>query len=165
VGQIEHKGVIVPGEQDAIVASDVWEAVNEQLRRARRGADAVIRAPQEALLKGLLFCGSCQQPMVPTYTSKGDRRYRYYVCRAGSHDTRSACPVKSIAARRIEESVVAQVRSALMMDNARAQLKVADADWAGFQEDQSGELVRRILRRVVYNGANGAVSLELGHED
>jgi site-specific DNA recombinase len=165
VGQIEHKGVIVPGEQDAIVASDVWEAVNEQLRRARRGADAVIRAPQDALLKGVLFCGSCQQPMVPTYTSKGDRRYRYYVCRAGSHDTRSACPVKSIAARRIEESVVAQVRSALMMDNARAQLKVADADWAGFQENQSGELVRRILRRVVYNGANGAVSLELGHED
>jgi hypothetical protein len=52
-----------------------------------------------------------------------------------------------------------------MMDNARAQLKVADADWAGFEENQSGELVRRVLRRVVYNGANGAVSLELGHED
>src|SRR5579871_3463670 len=112
-GKVEHKGVLVAGEHDAIVALEVWETVNRELRKSRRGADAVVRTPQEALLKGVLFCGSCQQPMVPTYTSKGDRRYRYYVCRSAPHQARSACVVKSIAARRIEESVLAQVRSAL----------------------------------------------------
>ena len=78
MGKVEHKGATVAGEQDAIVASDVWQAVNDDLRGARRGANGLIRTPQKALLKGVLFCGSCEQPMVPTYTAKGDRRYRYY---------------------------------------------------------------------------------------
>jgi site-specific DNA recombinase len=103
--------------------------------------------------------------MVPTYTSKGDRRYRYYVCRATSQKARSACQIKSIAARRIEESVLAQVRSALTAEDARAQLNVSEADWQAFRENDSGNLFRRMVRRVVYNGTNGAVSLELHHED
>ena len=103
--------------------------------------------------------------MIPTYTAKGDRRYRYYVCRAAPKRTRSDCPVKSIAARRIEESVVAELRSVLTAEETRAQLNVSDTDWRAFSENQSAEFLRRMIRRVIYNGTNGAVSLELGHED
>jgi len=164
-GNVEHMGSIAAGEQDAIVASEVWETVNEDLRGNRRGEHAVVRTPQDALLKGVLFCGSCAQPMVPTYTAKGDRRYRYYVCRAAPKRARSDCAVRSIAARRIEESVVAQVRLALTPDDARSQLNVADADWRAFSENESADFLRRVIRRVVYNGITGIVSLELGHED
>ena len=88
-----------------------------------------------------------------------------YVCRSAPQRARSDCPVKSIAARRIEESVVAQVRSALAADDTRAQLNVTDSDWLALSQNESGEFLRRIIRRVVYHGATAAVSLELGHED
>jgi site-specific DNA recombinase len=164
-GKVEHKGSNVAGEQDAIVASDLWQTVNDDLRGARRGTDRVTHTTQNTLLRGVLFCGSCDQPMVPTYTAKGARRYRYYVCRAAPQKARSNCQVKSVAARRIEESVMAQVRSALAADDARSQLNVVDADWRAFSENESTDFLRRLIRRVVYNGTTGAVSLELGHED
>jgi site-specific DNA recombinase len=100
--------------------------------------------------------------MVPTYTSKGDRRYRYYVCRVAQEKGRSACPTKSVAAGLIEESVVAQVRAALTAEDTREKLEISETDWRAFDENEPGDLVRRIVQRVVYDGTSGAVSLELG---
>ena len=82
IGKVEHKGTIYPGEQAAIVDPELWEEINTDLRAARRSRNMAVRTKQDALLNGLLFCRSCDKPMVPTYTSKGERRYRYYVCRA-----------------------------------------------------------------------------------
>jgi site-specific DNA recombinase len=165
VGQVEHKGAMHEGEQAAIVEADVWQAVNDDLRGARRGANGVIRTPQNALLKGVLFCANCEQPMVPTYTAKGDRRYRYYVCRRAPQHARAEWPVKSIAARRIEESVLMQLRSVLAAQDARAQLNVSDTEWQAFNENESADFLHRMIRRVTYHATTGAVSLELGHEN
>jgi hypothetical protein len=99
--------------------------------------------------------------MVPTYTSRGERRYRYYVCRAAHGKGRSACITKSIAARAIEDSVVAQLRSALSLGDARDELQVSDKDWLEFTEGDPGNLVRAIVQRVTYDGTTGAVSLDL----
>lgn len=122
IGKVEHKGTIYAGEQAAIVEPGLWDEINTELRAARRGHSKVIRTKQNTLLNGLLFCHSCDQPMVPTYTSKGDRRYRYYVCRTAKGKAGNACPTKSVAARIIEDSVVTQVRSALGIDGAREQM-------------------------------------------
>ena len=75
---------------------------------------------------------------------------------------RSACPTKSVAARLIEESVVAQVRATLTAEDAREQLEISETDWRAFGENQLGDFVQRIVQRVVYDGTSGAVSLELG---
>jgi site-specific DNA recombinase len=162
VGKIEHKGTIYPGEQAAIIEPELWEEINTELHAARRGRSGTLRTKQNALLKGLLFCRSCDQPMVPTYTSKGDQRYRYYVCRAAQEKGRGACPTKSVAARLIEESVVAQVRAALAAEDTRKQLDISETDWRAFGESELGDFVRKIVQRVVYDGTSGAVSLELG---
>jgi hypothetical protein len=102
--------------------------------------------------------------MVPTYTAKGDRRYRYYICQVARKKGWSACPTKSIAAGIIEGSVVMQLRSALSVDGARDQFRVSDADWLAFDEGDPGNLVRALVQRVTYDGASGAVSLELSHK-
>jgi site-specific DNA recombinase len=162
VGKVEHKGTIYPGEHVAIIEPKLWDEINTELRAAQRGRSGTLRVKQKALLSGLLFCRSCDQPMVPTYTSKGDRRYRYYVCRVAHEKGWDACPTKAIAAGVIEESVLLQLRSALNVDGAREQLQVSDADWLVFDEGDPGGLVRAIVQRVAYNGASGAVSLELG---
>jgi site-specific DNA recombinase len=161
-GKVEHKGTIYPGEQAAIVEPELWEEINLELRAARRGRSTIVRTKQNAMLNGLLFCGSCDQPMVPTYTSKDARRYRYYVCRTAQEKGWDACPTKSIAAGVIEESVVTQLRSAMSADGTRDQLLVSEADWLAFGEAGPDDLVRAVVRRVAYDGTSGAVSLELG---
>lgn len=163
-GKVEHKGTIYAGEQAAIIEPTFWEGINAELRKARRGKSATVRIKQNALLSGLLFCRSCDQPMVPTYTSKGDRRYRYYVCRVAQEKGWNACPTKSIAAGAIEEFVVTQLRSALSADGARDELRLSDADWAAFEEGDPGNLVRAVVQRITYDGTSGAVSLELSQK-
>ena len=155
-GQVEHKGQIYAGEQAALVEKQLWERVNEELRAARRGRAEGMRIAQEALLKGRLFCGSCQGPMVPAYTSKGHRRYRYYVCRC--------CPGTSVSARAIEASVVEQVRSALATEEAREQLAISGTEWSALNEGDAAEFFRAVVQRVIYGGATRTVSLELGHK-
>ena len=159
-GKVEHKDALYAGEHAALVEPEVWEKVNTELRGARRRESRIVRTPQNALLKGLLYCGRCDQPMAPTYTSKGERRFRYYVCRRGREN--SGCAGKRIAACVIEESVIEQVRSALSVEEAREQLHVSETEWQAFAENQSGEFIRTIVRRAVYDGTQGAVSLELG---
>jgi site-specific DNA recombinase len=159
-GKVEHKGTLYAGEHAAIVVPELWDKVNAELRGTLRSESGIVRTPQNALLKGLLYCGSCNQPMVPTYTSKGERRFRYYVCRR-AHQNRG-CAVKSIAARVIEESVIEQVRSALSAAEVRERLHVSETEWQAFVENRPGAFIQTMVRRVVYDGTQGAVSLELG---
>jgi hypothetical protein len=102
--------------------------------------------------------------MVPTYTSKAGRRYRYYLCRTVREKGWKACPTKSIAAGAIEESVVGQLRLALQVESAREELRVSEADWLAFDEYNPDSLLKAVVRRVAYDGTSGTVSLELSHK-
>src|SRR5579871_2269128 len=165
LGKVEHQGALYAGEHEAIVEPEMWEHVNADLRAARGGNKRVVRASESALLTGLLYCGSCAQPMSATYSWNGVRRYRYYVCRAGKHTGSTGCAAKFIAAGGLEESVIEQVRHALRADRTREQLHISETQWQAFAENPSGELMRAMVRRVVYDGANRAVSVELGDEN
>jgi len=168
-GQVEHRGEIYAGEHESIIEPSVWQEVNAELRAGRRTGTGAIRVPQSALLAGLLHCNSCRRPIVPTYTAKPGRRYRYYVCQGARQNGWSSCPTKSVPARMIEEAVVEQLRTALCACETREQLRVAEADWQTFGDDHFG-LVRALVKEVSYDGATGAVSLNLmrseaSHED
>ncbi|NCN84561.1 MAG: recombinase family protein [Sphingomonadales bacterium] len=79
-GKIVHKGEIYNGEHQAIVDAELWEAVQAKLASAAPPRKRPGNDPQQALLKGLLS-DSQGRPMVPTYATKGVRRYRYYETR------------------------------------------------------------------------------------
>jgi site-specific DNA recombinase len=159
-GRVEHRGVIYKGEHDPIVDASVWEQVNADLRSGRRVGPPTVRVPQSALLTDLLVCRNCQQPMVPTYTARPGRRYRYYVCRSARQNGWSACPTKSVPARMIEDSVLEQLRGAFTYEQTRDQLRITDADREAFERDPI-ELVRAIVENVSYDGKTGAVLLNL----
>ncbi len=158
-GQVEHRGEIYAGEHESIIEPSVWQEVNAELRAGRRTGTGAIRAPQSALLAGLLHCKSCRRPMVPTYTAKPGRRYRYYVCQGARQNGWSSCPTKSVPARMIEEAVVEQLRK----------FRVSEADGQTLDENLF-EFVRDLVKEVSYDGTTGAVSLDLrkceaNHED
>ena len=157
VGRVEHRGVIYPGEQPAIVDGEVWQEVNAKLRVGRRARPSAKHVPQNALLSGLLICHSCRQPMVPTYTTKPGRRYRYYVCRSARKNGWKACHTKSVPARLIETSVVEQLRAALAKDERFA---LPDAHQSDL-EANSTEWVRSLVKEVSFDGTTGAVVLSL----
>jgi site-specific DNA recombinase len=163
-GKVEHRGVMYKGEQAAIVETSVWQEVNAELRGGRRIEPGAIRKPQNALLAGLLLCKSCQRPMVPTYTAKPGRRYRYYVCRQARQLGWSACPTKAVPAQMIEDAVVDQVRTVLREHGAREQLNVPQDHWQSLEPDDA-ELVRALVKGVSYDGTTGAVSLQLNRRE
>jgi site-specific DNA recombinase len=159
-GKVEHRGTLYPGEQPSIVEPSVWEEVNTALRAGRRTCAGAIRVPQNALLAGLLICKSCQRPMIPTYTAKPGRRYRYYVCRSARQNGWNSCPTKSVPARMIEESVLDQLRTALRDSDTREKLNVPETMWQSFEQEH-GLFVRALVKDVNYDGTTGAVSLNL----
>jgi site-specific DNA recombinase len=159
-GKVEHRGAIYSGEQVSIVEPSMWQVVNEELRGGRRNGAGAIPVPQNALLAGLLLCKSCQRPMIPTYTAKPGRRYRYYVCRPARQNGWSSCPTKSVPARMIEDAVLDQLRTALRDTGTREKLNVPEAQWQSFEQDHTA-LVRALVKDVSYDGTTGTVSLNL----
>ena len=76
--------------------------------------------------------------------------------------TRAADARGSSWRRALEDSVIEQVRSSLKAEEARQQLGLSDAEWQSLGESVSGEGIRNLIRRVSYDGARGAVSVEFG---
>jgi len=109
-GQVNHKGTAYPGEHSAIIDRAVFQQVDERLRHNGMTGGKEVRNKYGALLRGLLQCDACGTAMHHTYTAKGGRRYRYYVCATAQQRGWDACPSKSLAAQQIEDSVVEHVR-------------------------------------------------------
>ena len=80
-GKIVHKGEVYPGEHEAIVPEDLFEAVQDKLRAKASGTSRRLKGQQPSLLTGILE-DSAGRAMTPSHASKGKaKRYRYYVTR------------------------------------------------------------------------------------
>jgi site-specific DNA recombinase len=111
VGRVNHRGTVYQGEHEAIVDEVVWQRVQKLLRRNGTAGGRASRNKYNALLRGLLFCAPCEAAMSHTYTKKGDRRYRYYVCAKAQRQGWESCPTRSIPAGEIERFVVERIRA------------------------------------------------------
>jgi site-specific DNA recombinase len=164
-GQVKYRGEIYPGEHSPIVEPELWEEVSAEFAARQRRLSEVIRANQKALLAGLLFCKSCNRPMIPTYTAKLGRRFRYYVCQKARQNGWHTCPTKSVPAALIEDSVVAQLRGALSSEEIRQQFQISETAWQVFEQGEPSELVRAVVEHIAYDGITGAVTLTLAREE
>jgi len=110
VGKQTYRDEVHQGEQPAIVDADVWRQAQELLRRNGREGGHRQRNKYGALLRGLLVCEPCRSAMVHTFTAKGNRRYRYYVCSNAQQKGWAACPTKSVPAAEMERFVIEHLR-------------------------------------------------------
>jgi site-specific DNA recombinase len=164
-GQVRYRGEIYPGEHSPLVEPELWEEVSAEFAARQRRLSEVIWANQKALLAGLLFCKSCNRPMIPTYTAKLGRRFRYYVCQKARQNGWHTCPTKSVPAALIEDSVVAQLRGALSSEEIRQQFQISETAWQVFEQGEPSELVRAVVEHIAYNGITGAVTLTLARQE
>ena len=79
-GMIVHKGTAHPGEHEAIVDEQLWDAVQARLAQKAPPRKRPTNDRQDALLRALIT-DPHGRPIVPTFTCKGTRRYRYYETR------------------------------------------------------------------------------------
>jgi site-specific DNA recombinase len=124
-GKLRYKKELHNGEHPAIVDPVKWRKVQELLQRHRHKGSAE-RNGSGAILKGLLYCRPCGFAMSPTYSSKGSKRYRYYVCSQAQKYGWDHCPTQSIPAGQIERIVLAQI-SKVGQDSERLQKILTEA--------------------------------------
>ncbi|HZZ82655.1 MAG TPA: recombinase family protein, partial [Gemmataceae bacterium] len=110
IGKIRYKDEVHDGEHQAIVDIGVWQRVQALLERNGRTAGAMVRNKFGALLKGMLRCVPCGCAMTPSHSTRGNKRYRYYVCSNAQKRGWQTCPSKSIPAGEIEQFVVERIK-------------------------------------------------------
>jgi len=159
-GKVEYRGAIYDGEHPAIVDAELFAEINADLREPKRTKPDSAPMLQKALLAGLLFCKSCDQRMIATYSIHQGIRYRYYVCKGARQNGWRSCITKSVRATLIEDSVVAQLRTRLSEKQARLTLQIWDPAWEAFLEGDR-ELVRALVETIRYDGSTGSVSVKL----
>jgi len=111
IGKVPHRGILHPGQHEVIVEHAAWNRAQALLTRNGTSGYQGEREDSRALLKGLLYCAQCNCRMTPSYTTKGNRRHRYYVCQTRLKKGAHACPTGRVAAHEIEQRVVEQIRA------------------------------------------------------
>jgi site-specific DNA recombinase len=114
IGKVRYRDEIYESEHPGIVSEALWHSVQDALRQNGRNGGAnsgVTRNKYGALLKGLLRCGPCACGMMHTYTSKGNRRYRYDVCLNAQKRGWENYPTKSVPAAEIERFVLERIKA------------------------------------------------------
>jgi site-specific DNA recombinase len=125
LGKLKYKSEVHEGEHDSVISQDVWNRVQSLLQRNGSNGGALIRNRFGAILKGLLYCKSCDCSMSPTHATKQNKRYRYYVCnnatKRGWHKRRD------LPKRRADSSLPARnhlgqlISDLLLMEQGRGQ--------------------------------------------
>src|SRR5262249_34239820 len=106
-GQVRHQEAVYTGEHQAIVDEELFQGGQVALARntCRRGR----KRNDPALLRGLLYCATCDCPMVHHCAVKKQRRYPYYVCRNAIRKGWRACPAPSVPGAQVEQFVLEQM--------------------------------------------------------
>jgi site-specific DNA recombinase len=145
-GKVRYKSEVHDGEHAALVDADTWQKVQALLQRNGRSGGGPGRNTRGFLLKGLLRCTACDCAMTPSHTSRGNRRYRYYVCTNAQKKGWDNCPSKSIPAAQIEAFVVDQLRC-VGRDPVLFTQTIAEARDADEERLTEMEAERRLVER------------------
>ncbi len=111
LGKMTYKGEVYEGEHEAIVDEDLFARVQGLLRRNRNSGGMHSRNKHGALLKGLVRCKACGCAMSHHFATRGNKRYRYYVCIRAQKNGWNACPAPSLPAKQLEDFVVEQIKT------------------------------------------------------
>ncbi|MFW6106577.1 MAG: recombinase family protein [bacterium] len=166
LGKMTYKGEVVEGRHDAIIDEDLFARVQGLLGRNRNSGGKHVRNKYNALLKGLVRCKHCGCAMSHHFTTRGNKRYRYYVCVRAQKRGWSECPAPSLPAKELEDFVAEQIKglgkdAALLEESVRAtQVRLqAEIDELERQRSEVEERIRGLGHKV------GEIAPRAGFDD
>ena len=181
IGQVTLKGTVYPGQQEAIIGDDVFRQVRDLLTANRREKNPVKRNKHGALLRGLLHCGLCGSGLSHTYTRRGAKLYRYYLCTTVIKQGRSACASPQIPAGDIETQIVAEIRERVQELSSRNELLRSvgidhreawkqrlirfDRIWDVLHLPGRIQLLHQLIDEIIYHHPEGQLEIRFRGED
>jgi DNA invertase Pin-like site-specific DNA recombinase len=105
IGEVVHKGNIFPGQQDAIVSRELFDAVQARLAERTNPRSPTCSRRPVSLLTGMIF-DQRGRPMSPVHTHNHGRRYRYYASNLADDAT---LPAQRLPAGELDSAVRAAV--------------------------------------------------------
>jgi DNA invertase Pin-like site-specific DNA recombinase len=112
-GEISHRDAVYPGQHEAIVPIELWEAVQALTVANNQAIRTGAYARDPSLLSGLLVDDRGNR-LTPIHTTKRDKRYRYYASQAVIHgQTEKQGRVKRLPAHEVERQVTQRLERLL----------------------------------------------------
>ena len=110
VGRVRAGDRVEDGQHEAILDEATWASTQKVLEsnRGRRGTSRAHHG-NPTLLGGIVRCGACSAGMTRSQTTKGNRRYAYYVCQTALKEGAKACPESRVAVGDLEAFVVKHI--------------------------------------------------------
>jgi site-specific DNA recombinase len=105
IGKVRHRVETYAGQHDAILDADIFDEAQAILTANRADHRHGKGAREPSILTGLLFDEQGQR-LTPSHTTKGSKRFRYYV---GRSPGRESARRFRIPAREIERKVIGEV--------------------------------------------------------
>lgn len=148
VAQPKEKWAVLKDATPAVISTELFDRVREQLRRqkeARRSVDT-----RHYLLRGYAYCGVCGSPLVGTCLN---HRFLYYHCRGTTPtSTRKAiCNARYIKAQTLESLVWDKVKTVLsnpdvVMSELQKQLEAVRSQSDTTAIDREAKMIDRRLK-------------------
>lgn len=126
VGEVVHRGKIYPGEQEAIVDRDLFDAVQTRLAERTNAPLEPGKRGTISLLAGMIHDG-LERPMSPIHTRNHGKRYRYYASNKGDG---SKEPALRLPAGDLDHAIRSGLRTFLADAHRISQLDVDPAQLA-----------------------------------
>jgi hypothetical protein len=112
IGLTTHRGEAYPGEHPAILDPDLWEKTQELLDANRVGRRALEKNASKRLA-GIVFDAS-GEAMTPSHASKKGIRYRYYISKSLTTNSKDEHPeAQRIPAILLEDLVIKRIKAFL----------------------------------------------------
>ncbi|WP_341823278.1 recombinase family protein [Wolbachia endosymbiont (group A) of Agelastica alni] len=138
MGKIKHYEKQYEGKHEAIIEEEKWKKAQELIRnQPYRKAKY-----EEALLKGIIKCKSCNANMTLTYAKKENKRYRYYVC--NNHLRGKGCESinRTIVAGEVEKEVMRKTEQLYEKRGEKAE------EWKNLSFGKQKEVVKKLIKGV-----------------
>lgn len=169
-GQRHDPSEIVEVDIPKIISLDLFDAVQERLKRnnPKVTPPRVVNGP--TLLTGIAVCGSCGAGMTRTGTRRGDKTYTYYSCAACHQKGKSVCKGRHVPVAQLDTQVIEGLKEKLftpermgkVLSSLRQRYAARDATVVERRRVLKVELneIRSKLDRLYLAIENGVIELD-----
>ncbi|MDD9334632.1 MAG: recombinase family protein [Rickettsiaceae bacterium] len=139
MGKTRHYEKQYKGKHEAIIEEEKWKKAQELIK------DQPYRKAkyEEALLKGIIKCKSCDVNMTLTYSKKENKRYRYYVCNNHLRGKDCESGNRNVIAGEVEKEVMK--RAERLYENWER----GEEKWENLSFGKQKEVVKKLVQGVM----------------
>ncbi|WP_341814288.1 recombinase family protein [Wolbachia endosymbiont (group A) of Machimus atricapillus] len=138
MGKIRHYEKQYEGKHEAIIEEKKWQKAQELIKNQPYQG----KKYEEALLKGIIKCKSCDVNMTLTYAKKENKRYRYYICNNHLRGKDCGSVNRTVVAGEVEKEVMK--RAERLYEN----LEEKAEEWKNLSFGKQKEVVKKLIKTV-----------------